>query len=263
MLCCGVEGVDPLLTMKIDVDAEQILSGVLPRVFVGTEKEPAGGSMEKWEEEYALPHVLVSGKAFWACSRTTQCLHTFGRNVGGPLQTCYENMKGFSCSFRLQTGEAIFQDVRRQEQISLMPGRMGREVWDSAKDVSADALVPYIRSGVFMWSVMLDGEDVWNVHPVEARFWSTEQRRFALRTPLDSYPISLRYPLEIAKVLDKHFPVTGAPQTSESCPVISVRIAPFSTFYVFYSDGSYYNYYDIPRGTVRNYKRLRLYISEA
>jgi len=82
--------------------------------------------------------------------------------------------------------------------------------------------------------------------------YEKDSGRFQLKTVRDSYPMLFRsgtLPDDLGaevKKLDKETAIVLEPQV-------------FECFYSLFSDGTYYNYYDIQRNTQKSYERLMVY----
>ena len=108
---------------------------------------------------------------------------------------------------------------------------------------------------------MLDGEDVWNFHPVSLATYN-ETEEFEVHTPCVAYPFFFRSPEELTNIMHKSnvaFPRTFQEYKGESLSWKQLQTWP--SFYALSSKGTYYNAFDIPRGTSQPYKRMVLFSS--
>jgi hypothetical protein len=133
-------------------------------------------------------------------------------------------------------------------------------VWDSEKRDAAEEIKKEIESASKFKIALLDSEEIWNIHPVDLPMYYSKEGCFEFKTVADRYPTFFRYPEQTAELLRsyadffRHRPEDDDPGF--------VRLSDCPQFYSFYSarsDGSYYNYFDIPRKTVQRYKRLKVF----
>ena len=130
--------------------------------------------------------------------------------------------------------------------------RKHKLIWDSDGDQPADAVAEEIKAGAKFKVAMLDGEGIWNIHPVVMPMFETKSGRFELRTAWDSYPAFFRsktFKDDVLANLDK----------DDMREIISFNTPRFESFYTFFPDGTYYNFYDIPRFTTKIYDRLKVF----
>ena len=135
-------------------------------------------------------------------------------------------------------------------------------LWDSQKEErNILKVVRAVDEGRVLQMAMLDAEDVWNFHPVSLITYD-ETENFEAYTTCISYPFLFRSPEELTDVMCKKnvaFPRTFQEYKGESLSWKQLQTWP--SFYALSSKGTYYNAFDIPRGTSQSYKRMVLFSS--
>ena len=144
-------------------------------------------------------------------------------------------------------------------------------IWDFDENQTTDIVRKEIELGSKFKVAMLDVEDVWNIHTVDLPMYELETGRFQLNTVLDFYPLLLRYGDSVEHLAGNFKEIVGkSPEwvgrtvgnrrvKDEREMTAQFKAQSFSTFYSLYSDGTYYNYFDIPRGTFKKYKKLKVF----
>lgn len=223
-------------------------------------------------ESYDLPHVIIDGDRFWGKSETAHLFHTHGdagRNfIPGDPQSglaafCYSNAGGLFFSYTPDQGRLSTIKKSRYKKHAWALCHNYTLVWDSENGEAAKAVGKEIESAAKLKIAVLDGEDIWNVHPVDLPMYEMGADRFQLKTAADMYPKTFRD----RAYLDL---VTGhAKAAMEDAPqgdietIAHLKVEGFSSFYSVFSDGTYYNFYDIARSTRQKYKRLKVFSDSA
>jgi hypothetical protein len=104
---------------------------------------------------------------------------------------------------------------------------------------------------------MLDSEDIWNVHSIGLPFYFPNSGTFQLNTAVDRYPFAFRSREETTKLRT----VLDQKSRGDARGAYAVEVPEWLAFYCLNSDGTYYNYYDLPRETTQAYKRLKVFAS--
>ena len=73
------------------------------------------------------------------------------------------------------------------------------------------------------------------------------------------YPKTFRDRAYLNAITDLANTSTEGIPDGEVEPIAHLMVEGFSTFYSVFSDGTYYNFYDIARSTKKNYKRLKVF----
>ena len=120
-----------------------------------------------------------------------------------------------------------------------------------------DAVETAIDAAARFKVAMLDSEDVWNVHPVDLPMYYPESKSFSLKTVSDSYVAMFRHPKKLLRELESAGFEKG--RVDPRYWRLFTTFPEFNTFYDLRSDGTYQNYYDLPRGTRQEHKALRVY----
>lgn len=234
---------------------ERILDGCSLRTVMVPDPELPSNRPEH-VESYDLPHVVISGTTFWAKSRSSHLFHLVGEADMGRVAFCYTNAGDHFCSFNDTNNKGVAFSRFRYKKHRWHLAKNYRLIWDSENNEPADALRIEIEKPSTFKIAMLDSEDVWNVHPVDLPMYEVEQGVFRLKTNYDFYPAFFRNS-NGADVLTSLR--SEAVEESVRALNVSFETPPFCSFYSVCSDGSYYNYYDIPRSTQQNYVRLKVF----
>jgi len=210
-------------------------------------------------ETYDFPHVVAKDGWFWAFSGTAHCLHSYGEGVLATVQFCYTNQAPFFCSVTPSLEMGILMSRRRYREHRWLLRPAGRPIWDSEDQRDPRPVREAIERGSLLWVAMRDSEEVWNFHPVDLPMFEVEEGRFVLKTAVDAYPIFFRSPRETRELYRSQQAYFDHMPHDNNDGTMGAKMSFFSTFYSLSSDGSYYNYYDIPRGTTQRYRRLRVF----
>ena len=235
---------------------EKVLDGWSLRTFMVP--DPAiPSNAPRHSETYDLPHLVLNGDCFWAWSRTLH-LMVYGDAPVANLSFCYSNFENIICSYRpdAENGLRIMAKNRYAEHEWRLHHRH-RLVWDSSHDGAASAVGKEIENGSKFTVAMLDQEDIWNIHPVQLPFFYEETDLFELKTECELYPLVFRTPEYFRGHLSN---TTGLAKILKDPEIIyTVDTPAFFTFYSLYSDGTYFNYFDISRSSRQKYKRLKVF----
>ena len=239
---------------------EKVLDGWSLRTFMVP--DPAiPSNAPRHMESYDLPHLVINGDHFWAWSRTLHLMVYDDAPVAN-LAFCYSNIGNIICSYRpdAEKGLRIMAKDRYAEHEWRLHHRHGL-VWDSSIDESAKAVEKGIENGSKFTVAMLDQENIWNIHPVQLPFFYEESGLFELRTESERYPLAFRTPEFFSDQLSDTKGL--ADMLNDPEVIYTVNTPAFFTFYSLYSDGTYFNYFDITRKSRQNYKRLKVFSDNA
>ena len=207
-------------------------------------------------ETYDLPHVVINGQDFWAMSETRHLSIADGTAFPN-VSFCYTSTGDIFCSY----GEGVESrlNVMPKSRYEIHEWRLRRRhglIWDSNGGTPASVIGDEIEQGSKFMIAMLDAEDIWNVHPVDLPMYYAESEAFELKTASDHYPQVFRDPDAFRKrIMDDE----GVRNIWSDGEVALSTAREFSTFYRLISDGTYVNYYDIPRSSQQEYKRLMVF----
>ena len=219
-------------------------------------------------ESYDLPHVVIDGDRFWGKSETAHLFHTHGdaerklipgdpRN--GLASFCYGNVGEFFFSYTPDRGRiSSIEKIRYKQHAWSLRGNYTL-VWDSAKGAPTDVIRNEIQIGSKFKIAMLDAENIWNIHSVDLPMYEVGTGRFQLKTAADLYPKIFRDRKYLDAVAGSTRLAVENAAPGDAEVVAHVPVEGFSTFYSLFSDGTYYNFYDIARATKKKYKRLKVF----
>lgn len=209
-------------------------------------------------ETYDLPHVVIKGRHFWATSETRHLSIVDGTHIANVnVSFCYTSAGDIFCSYGGEIEDGLY--VMPKSRYELHEWRLRRNhrlIWDSDDGTPASVLGDEIEQGSKFMIAMLDAEDIWNVHPVDLPMYYAESGAFELKTASDQYPQVFRDPDAFRKRIMED---EGVRNLWSEGKATKSTAAAFSTFYRLISDGTYVNYYDIPRSTQHEYKRLKVF----
>ena len=237
---------------------EKILNGASLRTFMIPD-ESIPSNYPEHIETYDLPHVIITGGYFWGKSETAHLFHTLGIMEMGIGAFCYTNIDNIFCSYNPDLTGVTFMNKKRYKKHAWILKENYRLIWDSENDSSTEKIKRAIESCSKFKIAMLDSEDIWNIHPVDLPMYYTGDRIFELKTVYDFYAIWFRYPDEIKKFIVQFSDFFSAESTDNS-KTLRFECQKFTTFYSIRSDGTYYNFFDIPRKTTQKYKRLKVFV---
>jgi hypothetical protein len=144
-------------------------------------------------------------------------------------------------------------------------------IWDFDENQSTDIVRKEIELGSKFKIAMLDAEDIWNVHTVDLPMYELETGLFKLNTVLDFYPLLFRHQNSVEHLAGIFKDIAeGSPEwigrtvegrriEDEREVTAQIEAKSFPTFYSLYSDGTYYNYFDVRRSTTQKYKKLKVF----
>jgi hypothetical protein len=233
----------------------KVLDGYSLRTFMVP--DPAfPNNASRHAETYDLPHVVIKGRHFWAASESRH-LSIADDTPFANVSFCYTSAGDIFCSY-----DAGFEgrlNVMPKSRYEIHEWRLRRNyrlIWDSDDGTAASVLGDDIEQGSKFTIAMLDAEDIWNVHPVDLPMYWADTGIFELKTANDHYPQVFRNPEAFRKTIMEDEGVRNI--WSEGQVALSTARG-FSTFYRLNSDGTYVNYYDIPRSSRHEYKRLMVF----
>jgi len=235
----------------------KLLEGYSLRTFMNPDPALPSNSPEH-EETYDLPHVIINGGIFWAKTITGHLMAS-EREAHGNVAFCYTNYGDFFMSFSptIEKG-AYVMDIGRYKKHEWVLKKNYKLVWDSEKDQPADVVGREIDAAAILKIAMLDSEDIWNIHPVDLPMYFPDQGTFELKTVSDRYAMGFRKPRELLQYLESP-ELALRENISPSGTAAILTLPSFPTYYRLRSDGTYSNFFDIPRQTQKSYKALRVY----
>ena len=233
---------------------EEIVKGILEGCSLRTfmSPDPSLTSHPEHIESYDLPHVVIKGSHFWGKSIAGHLPEIPGQAPSGPNAFCYTNAVEFFCAHNPADGVIALMRKDRYKTHEWKLVRNHKLVWDSGGDQRTEAVAGEIEAGAKFRIAMLDSEGIWNVHPVDLPKYETESGLFQLTTAGESYPAFFRDLTYLFKLIPTMNDMRR--ETTRLCDASS-----FECFYSVFSDGSYYNFYDIQRNTKKDYQRLMVY----
>ncbi len=207
-------------------------------------------------ETYDLPHVIIKGDLFWGKSETAH-LSVDGDRPIGNVAFCYTNSADVFVSYGPEvSGRPYVMRVSRYRELDWVLKKNYRLIWDSQGGQPAEAVRDEIDSAAKFRIAMLDSEGVWNVHPVDLPLYYPDSGTFEMKTVADWYILQTRTPADLARQLSA---TGGGAESGDREQIMTFDARNFSTYYNLSSDGTYQNYYDLPRRTRQEYKALRIF----
>lgn len=238
---------------------QRLLDGASLRTFMIPDDAMASNRPEHIET-YDLPHVFINGDSFWGKSETTHLGHALGSGKTGEVAFAYTNIGPLFCSYNPFTRGARLMSKKRYKKHEWVLRDHFRLVWDSEKGGATGEIKREIEAASKFKIALLDSEEIWNIHPVDLPMYYSKEGVFEFKTVDDQYPTFFRYPSQTGELLRRyHDFFNHRPEDDESGFIRLGDCPQFYSFYSIRSDGSYYNFFDIPRNTVQRYKRLKVF----
>ena len=237
---------------------DKVLDGCTLRTFMIPDPVIPSNHPEHLEG-LELPHIIISDGLMWAKSDASHLNHSLGSSFGGLHAWCYSSPTDLFASYTPETSKLFLMFKSRYKKHVFIPKNDFTLIWDSQENTSTEAIRANIEAGAKLKIAMLDTEDIWNIHPIGLPFYYPDSRTFQLKTAVDEYPFAFRSrqePSKLGVVLEEKSggDVKGA---------YAVKVPGWFAFYCVKSDGTYYNYYDLPRETNQTYERLKVFASLA
>lgn len=211
-------------------------------------------------ETYDLPHLLINGSTFWGKSETAHLFHARGSEGRGEVAFAYTNIGPLFCCYDPFLREARLMSKKRYKKHEWVVRDQFKLVWDSEKGSATEEIKREIESASKFKIALLDSEEIWNIHPVDLPMYYSKEGLFEFKTVVDQYPIFFRYPAQTGEIHQRYSDFFNHRPEDDEPGFIRLGDCPqFYSFYSIRSDGSYYNFFDIPRNTVQRYKRLKVF----
>ena len=234
---------------------KEIIQGILEGCSLRTFMVPdpaMPSNYPKHKESYDLPHVIINGAHFWGKAAHGCLLHIPGEPPYGLNAYCYTNSADIFCAISPDNDRVALMRKDRYKTHEWKLVRNYKLVWDSSGDQPAEVVASVIDACAKFKIALLDSEGILNVHPVDLPMYETESGRFQLKTVRDGYPIVFRHKTPPREWITKCQEIEREEHTV-------FQSHKFECFYSVFSDGTYYNYYDIQRNTRQNYERLLVF----
>ncbi len=213
-------------------------------------------------EGFYLSNIVITKDVFWGMSRPGHLDHERNRVISQSSFFCYTN----------RFNGIFFNYNPREEVMSLMPLNHYKShefivkdnwelIWDSSRKESypINDFRNLVQSGSRFKIALLDHEVIWNIHPVDLPMCHLNEEILVMKTELFPYPEIIRRPKIMHGVVKEYESFFKSKPSSKEEEAIRVRCNSFRAFYSVVSDGTYYNYYDIPKGSKHEYMRLKIF----
>jgi hypothetical protein len=134
-------------------------------------------------------------------------------------------------------------------------------IWDSHLQESCpfNDFQERVQSGTRFKIALLDHEAVWNIHPIDLPMCHMNAEMLVMKTELFPYPEIIRRPEIMRGVIKDCQSFFESRNYSNEEGVVGLHRNSFNAFFSVSSDGTYYNYYDIPKGNKHEYMRLKIF----
>ena len=234
---------------------EEIIQGILEGCSLRTFMMPDPAiptNRPEHMESFDLPHVIINGAHFWGKTENSHLHHVPGDASCDLTAFCYTNMADVFCMYTPNpgTGALMRRDRYKTHEWKLV--RNYKLVWDSGMKQPTEVVAGEIEACAKLRIALLDSEGIWNVHPVDLPLYEKDSGRFQLKTVKDSYPTVFRN-----RILADDLGAEVRNLDKDSAIILDPPV--FESFYSVFSDGTYYNFYDIQRNTKKSYERLMVY----
>lgn len=213
-------------------------------------------------EGFYLPHIIITGDVFWGMSRTVHFYHRHGSKMSGIAHFGYTNhCKNLFFGYTPTTYEHSFMSLKRYKNHIFVVKDNWKLIWDSKLNNKQQnkRLNDYIKQGLQFKIAMLDSENIWNIHPVDLPMYNINEETFNVKSEFFDYPGIIRNSEAIDTMAEANKTFFSRKPESNKDGILYSKCMPFRAFYNLSDNGRYYNYYDIPRRSKQNYKRLRIF----
>jgi len=237
---------------------QELINGASLRTFMVPD-DSIPSNYPEHTESFDLPHIIIKGDYFWGKSEAVHVGYHFGDDILPLASYCYTNIGNIFCSYTPSTGRACLMSKKRYRKHEWHIKKDYRLIWDSKKNESPEIIKDEIEHCSKIKIAMLDSEGIWNIHPINLPMYYAGEGNFVLNSSGDSYPMFFREPNQTIDFLKKESEFFNTKPLNNANGVLNYGVKPFYSFYVLKSDGTYFNYYDIPRGTSQKYKHLKVF----
>ncbi len=243
------------------MNSENIVQDLINGASLCTEMIPDASipsNRPKHLEGFNLPNIIIDGDVFWGMGRAVHCSSRIGEFLlREPACFCYSNgPNGLFISMTPVTKGVSLMPIERYEHHRFFVKNDYHLIWDSLAYTDIEPVKQAVMQGLRLKSVLMDNDNLWNIHPVDLTMFYLEESGFALKTELFHYPYFLRDSLEMQKVIGLF---NAHKKMHSKDKVASMRTEFYPSFYCCFPDGLYCNYFDVTRDTRKTYKQLRIF----
>ncbi len=206
-------------------------------------------------ECYRFHHLLLRGDYLWAMTRKS---HVMDRERAGYdfVNCSFAYSMGIENIFSTIGRDVVWMPMERYESFEWKSSAKWKQVWDSDDPKNMEEIRKSIENGSKIKIHLLDDEEFWNIHPIDLA-QLTDEGNFILRTEPHDYPFLFREPEQIReKMIPQIKPIFEMGKTAES------NVPIYRAYYCLYNNGSYYNFFDISRDTLKKYKHLKVFTTD-
>lgn len=214
-------------------------------------------------ESFYLPNVVITNNVFWSMSRSVHLGHD--KDGFGISHFCYTNHPdglffSYSPGFNMD-GIITFMSIKRYKSHKFIVRDNWKLIWDSEWDEKHqnNRLDHWIERGLRFKIAMLDDENIWNIHPVDLPMFHINEGTFNIKTEYFDYASVIRDAKAIDNLTESYEMFFDKKPQSNKDGALSGNCSPFRAFYNLFDNGEYYNFYDIPRGSIKKYKKLKIF----
>jgi hypothetical protein len=239
---------------------EELLNGA-SLACIMTPDETIPGNEPLHDESLDLQHVIIKGKYFWGMTHHGY----FAVNAPSGNFFYFSNFKKLFGTF---APDAAMRDLssncnisthKRYKKFKFITRHRFKQIWDSEGEQDFGAVRWAVKEAVPLRVAFLDGEDVWNLHPVMLAQVEKEADHFVLQTHLAIYPVFFRNQEELVNSWDNIKPYVDDPDVYKK-GVMAIKSRFWIGAYHISDNGTHKSSYDLMRGNTTNkHKRLMVF----
>jgi hypothetical protein len=186
-------------------NVDDLLNGATLRVVLHPHRD-AQTDFPDMIESFELPHITLIGDRFFAKTAARHAISFEFRDydLNAAYSYAYSNYYDFVVNCSLGEGFSRIRGKQAYATVAFVTPQNYELVWHSEKDQSVKAVETAILSGRRLKIALLDGDDIWNIHPVHMPSFYVDKNFFELFTEQDAMPEYFRHTQELEAIGSKY-----------------------------------------------------------
>ncbi|MEX2451910.1 MAG: hypothetical protein WD407_13725 [Rhodospirillales bacterium] len=226
-------------------------------------------------QSFELPHITLIGDRFFAktAARHAASFQLRDYDLNTAYSYAYSNYYDFVVNCSLTESVSRIRGKKVHADVAFVTPRNYELVWCSEQDPPAEAVEAVetaILSGRRLKTALLDGDDIWNIHPVHMPSFYVDKNFFELFTEQDAMPVFFRRTEELEAIgskyksfvedhLRENAPETKAPAYND-VTMLNPDTEFYSNYYTIRSQGDYlHGKLVVSQEDPRRYKALKVF----